>query len=205
VTGFLEDPSLDGLALAGLVRSGAVTAEELLDESLRTIARLNSSLNAVVRTMEDDARRAIARGLPPGPFTGVPLLLKDLMSGCAGVPLASGSRFLREFISASDCELVRRYRTAGFVLAGKTNTPEFGLTPTTEPDLFGPTRNPWDPSRTAGGSSGGSAAAVASGMVPIAHGGDGGGSIRIPASCCGLFGLKPTRGRTPSGPAIGES
>jgi amidase len=205
LSGLLGDPALDGLALAELVRTGAVSAAELLDECLETIGRLNPALNAVVRTMEEGARRSIEQGLPQGPFAGVPFLLKDLMSRVAGVPLSSGSRFLREWVPEADSELVRRYRAAGFVLAGKTNTPEFGLVPYTEPELFGPTRNPWDRGRTAGGSSGGSAAAVASGMVPIAHGGDGGGSIRIPASCCGLFGLKPTRGRTPCGPAVGES
>jgi amidase len=131
-------------------------------------------------------------------------LLKDLTQLVAGAPFRCGSRFLNDFVPDHDSELVARYRRAGFLLIGKTSTPEFGLTPFTEPELGGPTRNPWDLSRTAGGSSGGSAAAVAAGIVPIATGGDGGGSIRIPASCCGLFGLKPTRGRTPQGPDLGQ-
>jgi amidase len=134
----------------------------------------------------------------------VPFLLKDLLAAYAGEPLTSGSRLFRGWIAPADTETVKRYRRSGVIVLGKTNTPEFGLTPFTESELFGPARNPWDPSRTTGGSSGGSAAAVASGMVPMAGGGDGGGSIRVPASCCGVFGLKPTRGRTPTGPQHGE-
>lgn len=196
--------SLDGMALAELVRKGETTPGELLDGTLRRIEERNPALNALVRVLEGDARRSIAKGLPDGPFRGVPFLLKDLVAEVAGEPLACGSRFLSGYVSRADSELVRRYRAAGFVLAGKTSTPELGITPYTEPELFGPVRNPWDLSRTPGGSSGGSAAAVAARIVPAAHGGDGGGSIRIPASCCGLFGLKPTRGRTPCGPAVGE-
>jgi len=142
---------------------------------------------------------------PQGAFRGVPFLIKDLMATVRDEPFRCGSAFLRGFRAPEDSELIARYRRAGFVFLGKTNTPEFGLTPFTEPAEFGPTLNPWDVTRTAGGSSGGSAAAVAGGMVPVASGGDGGGSIRIPASCCGLFGLKPTRGRTPLGPALGEA
>lgn len=205
MTGFPAYGGLDALGLAGLVRAKEVTPGELLDEALSRVAAWNPKLNAVVRLMEEPARRDIARGLPEGPFTGVPFLLKDLMSAVGGVPLSNGSRFLAGFVPTADCELVRRYRAAGLILAGKTSTPELGLLPFTEPELFGPARNPWDLSRTPGGSSGGSAAAVAAGIVPMAHGGDGGGSIRIPASCCGLFGLKPTRGRTPMGPEIGDA
>jgi amidase len=152
-----------------------------------------------------EAGRAAARGAhAEGPFRGVPFLIKDLVALVRGEPTRGGSRFLEGFVPDHDSELVARYRKAGLIMVGKTNTPEFGLTPFTEPRLFGPTRNPWNTARNAGGSSGGSAAAVASGMVPIAGGGDGGGSIRIPASCCGIFGLKPTRGRTPTGPDRGE-
>ncbi|HQR45024.1 MAG TPA: amidase [Thermoanaerobaculia bacterium] len=205
MSGFPGYDEHDALGLAALVRGKAVTPEELLDEALSRVAAWNPKLNAVVRLMEGPARGAIARGLPDGPFHGVPFLLKDLMSAVEGVPLSNGSRFMAGFVPETDGELVRRYRAAGLVLAGKTNTPELGLVPYTEPDLFGPARNPWDLTRTPGGSSGGSAAAVAAGIVPMAHGGDGGGSIRIPASCCGVFGLKPTRGRTPMGPEIGDA
>jgi amidase len=195
-----EYGALDGLALADLVRRREITAAELLDQAVARAARVNDRLNAVVTPLHDEARRAIAAGLPDGPFSGVPFLLKDLDADCEGTLMSSGSRFLAGHRSTHDATLVARYRRAGLVLFGKTNTPELGLTPYTEPALFGPTRNPWDSSRTPGGSSGGAAAAVAAGVIPLAHAGDGGGSIRIPASCCGLFGLKPTRGRTPVGP-----
>jgi len=192
--------ALDATALADLVRRREVTAAELLDEAIARAARVNDRLNAIVTPLHDEARRAIAAGLPDGPFAGVPFLLKDLDADCEGTLMSSGSRFLAGHRSTHDATLVARYRRAGLVIFGKTNSPEFGLTPYTEPELFGPTRNPWDPARTPGGSSGGAAAAVAAGVVPMAHASDGGGSIRIPASCCGLFGLKPTRGRTPVGP-----
>ncbi len=205
MTPFPEYDAHDALGLAALIRAKAVTPGELLDEALSRVAIWNPKINAVVRLMEEPARRELARGLPEGAFSGVPFLLKDLMSAVAGVPLSNGSRFMADYVPSSDGELVRRHRAAGLVLFGKTNTPELGLVPYTEPELFGPARNPWDLSRTPGGSSGGSAAAVAAGIVPMAHGGDGGGSIRIPASCCGLFGLKPTRGRTPMGPDIGDA
>jgi amidase len=202
--GFPEYPKYDGLGLAELVRTRQVSATELLEEAIARVEALNPRLNAVVVRMYDRARGEIARGLPDGPFRGVPFLLKDLLSMYAGVPTSCGTRLLKDLPAPRDSETVRRYRGSGVVILGKTNTPELGILPVTEPELFGPCRNPWDPSRTPGGSSGGAAAAVAAGMVPLAGGGDGGGSLRIPASCCGLFGLKVTRGRTPTGPDLGE-
>ena len=194
----------DATGLAELVRRGEVTPLELVETAMGRIDRLNPSLNAVIHRMDGSAKEAAGRP-GSGPFHGVPLLIKDLMVTVKDEPFRCGSAFLRDYRPPLDSELIQRYRRAGFVLLGKTNTPEFGLTPFTEPRAFGPTCNPWDLARTAGGSSGGSAAAVAAGILPVATGGDGGGSIRIPASCCGLFGLKPTRGRTPVGPVIGEA
>lgn len=199
-----EYVALDGLGLAELVRKGEVTAAELVEVAAGRIERLDPRLNAVVHRLYDDARRGASGGLPPGPFAGVPFLLKDLLALYAGAPLTAGSRLMRGWVPDHDSEVVRRYRAAGLNILGKTNTPEFGITPFTESEHLGPCRNPWDTERTPGGSSGGSAAAVAAGMVPLAGGGDGGGSIRIPASCCGAFGLKPTRGRVPTGPDEGE-
>jgi amidase len=201
---FKEYDRHDGLGLAELIRTGEVTAAEVCETAIARIERVNPGINAVVRPMFDLARKGLEEPLPDGPFAGVPFLLKDLLSAYAGVPLTCGSKALRDYVPGHDSELVRRYRRAGVVVLGKTNTPEFGLVAFTEPDLFGPTRNPWDPGRTPGGSSGGSAAAVAAGMVPLAGGGDGGGSIRIPAAYCGLFGLKPSRGRVPTGPDFSE-
>jgi amidase len=190
----------DALGLAALVRTRQVQPAELVEEAIRRIEALNPQLNAVVQETYDRARAQALGDLPDGPFRGVPFLLKDLLALDAGVPVRMGSRFLKDFVPGHDSELVRRHKAAGLVIVGRTNTPEFGLAPVTEPALYGPCRNPWDLSRTPGGSSGGSAAAVAARLVPAAHGNDGGGSIRIPASCCGLFGLKPTRARTPDGP-----
>ena len=195
---------LDATAQAELVRRKEVKAIELVQAAIERIERLNPALNAVITPMYDEARTAAKAELPDGPFAGVPFLLKDLLAEYAGVRLTAGSAFLRDFVADHDSELVVRQKRAGLIILGKTNTPEFGILPTTEPHLFGPTRNPWDTTRTCGGSSGGSAVAVAAGMVPMAHGNDGGGSIRIPASCCGLFGLKPTRGRNPLGPDYGD-
>ena len=192
---------LDGLALADLVRRGEVTPGELLEEAIARAERVNPRINAVVTRLYDQARRDAA-ALPPSdaPFRGVPLLLKDLDAAVAGVPHTAGSRFLSDFRPARDATIVERFRRAGAVIFGKTNLPELGILPFSEPKLFGPARNPWNPEVTPGGSSGGAGAAVAAGIIPVAHANDGGGSIRIPASCCGLFGLKPTRGRTPVGP-----
>ncbi len=195
---------LDATAQADLVRRKDVQPIELVEAAIARIERLNPGLNAVVTPMYDQARTAAAGLLPDGPFPGVPFLMKDLLAEYAGVRFTEGSAFLAgRYLPGTDSELTRRLKRAGLVVVGKTNTPEFGILPTTEPRLFGPTRNPWDRRRTAGGSSGGSAAAVAAGMVPMAHANDGGGSIRIPAACCGLFGLKPTRGRNPLGPHYG--
>jgi len=196
---------LDATAQAALVAKGEASAQELLDAAIARAERLNPKLNAIIRPMEDQARAAIAAGLPDGPFKGVPFLLKDLAAEYAGVATSEGSRFLGEHnVAEVDQELTRRFKAAGLVIFGKTNTPEFGLLPTTEPELFGPTCNPWDVTRTPGGSSGGAAAAVAAGLVPAAHANDGGGSIRIPASCCGVFGLKPSRGRNSLAPHYGD-
>lgn len=193
----------DGLGLAALVRSGQVSAAELLDAAVARIGATNPVLNAVVRTRFDAARLEAAQVDPASPFCGVPFLVKDLISTLAGEPTGCGTRTLAGLPMPHDSALVQRWRAAGLLLLGRTNTPEFGLTPYTEPVANGPTRNPWALAHTPGGSSGGSAAAVAARMVPLASGGDGGGSIRIPASCCGLFGLKPSRGSTPTGPDHG--
>ncbi|HKW87538.1 MAG TPA: amidase [Candidatus Acidoferrales bacterium] len=203
--GFGQLAWLDATTQAELVRRKEVRPIELVEAAIARIERVNSQLNAVILPLYEDARRsAPAETLPDGPFRGVPFLLKDLLASYAGARMTGGSAFTREYVAPHDCELVRRLKRAGLIIAGKTNTPELGILPTTEPRLFGATRNPWNVARTTGGSSGGSAAAVAAGLVPAAHANDGGGSIRIPASCCGLFGLKPTRGRVPLGPDLGD-
>lgn len=201
---FAEYDRYDGLGLAELIRRKEVSAAEVCEEAIARIETRNPRLNAVVVKGYEAARRRIAAGAGEGPFAGVPFLLKDLLSACEGLPLTCGCRALAHYVPGHDSELVRRFKKAGFVILGRTNTPEFGLVAVTEPDLYGPTRNPWDIGRTPGGSSGGAAAAVAAGMVPLAAGGDGGGSIRIPAAYCGLFGLKPSRGRVPTGPDFSE-
>ncbi len=195
---------LDATAQADLIRRGEATPLELVDAAIDRVERLNPKLNAVVTPLFEQARETAKSDLPHGPLRGVPYLLKDLMGTMAGVRQTSGSAFLKDYVPRADSELVARLKRAGLVIIGKTNTPEFGILPTTEPAFFGPARNPWNTDHSTGGSSGGSAAAVASGMVPAAHANDGGGSIRIPASCCGLFGLKPTRGRNPLGPEFGD-
>ncbi|HUC37340.1 MAG TPA: amidase [Acidimicrobiales bacterium] len=196
----------DATAQAELVSRGEISAVELVEDAIARIEKYNPSINAVIHRMFDSARKAASGDLPDGPFRGVPMLLKDLMAHSAGDPLHEGMRALRDigWTEKEDTYLVQRLRRGGFVFVGKTNTPEMGLFPTTEPAVYGPTKNPWDPSRSAGGSSGGSAAAVAARMVPLAHANDGGGSIRIPASECGLVGLKPTRARNSLGPEYGE-
>lgn len=201
---FKEYCQYDALGLAELIRTRQVSAEEVLDAAIACIEADNAAVNAVVHKTYEQARQALAQGLPDGLFSGVPFLLKDLHLACKDLPLRNGSRLFNEFIPGYDATLVERYRAAGLLILGKTNTPEFGLCATTEPQLFGPTCNPWHLQHSAGGSSGGSAAAVAAGMLPMAHATDGGGSIRIPAANCALFGLKPSRGRTPHGPDLGE-
>jgi Asp-tRNA(Asn)/Glu-tRNA(Gln) amidotransferase A subunit family amidase len=199
-----EYEKYDALGLAELVRKGEVSPAELLDAALARVSARNPALNAVNMSFEARARREIAAGLPDGPLRGVPFLLKDLHAQLAGERLTFGSRLFASFVSDTDSELVARYRRAGLVTFGRTASPEFGLTATTESTLFGATRNPWNLERSPGGSSGGASAAVAAGILPAAHASDGGGSIRIPAACCGLFGMKPTRARVPMGPHSGE-
>jgi amidase len=198
---------MDATAQAELVRDGEVSAEELTQAAIERAESLNPKLNAIIHPLYEQGLEAARGELPDGPFRGVPFLFKDLGAGLAGQPLHMGVRALKEadFRLPVDTFLGARFREAGLVTIGKTNTPELGILPTTEPDIYGATHNPWDLGRTPGGSSGGSAAAVAAGIVPIAHANDGGGSIRIPASCCGLVGLKPTRGRTSLGPLIGDT
>lgn len=201
-----EAAALDATAQAELVRSGEASPEELLEGAIERTEELNPQLNAVIHPLYEEARAAVAAGLPAGPFKGVPLLFKDIGPTLAGAPLHLGSRVLKEagFIAPVESFLATRLKAAGFVIFGKTNVPEFGILPTTESKAWGAARNPYDLERTTGGSSGGAAAAVASGMVSIAHASDGGGSIRIPASHCGLVGLKPTRARVSQGPVIGD-
>ena len=193
----IDYASFDGVGLADLVIKKEVTPAELTEAAIERIERHNGKLNAVVYKGFDDARAASKGTLPDGPFRGVPFLIKDLGMPVAGWPRTSGSRFTRDLVDEADGNLIARYRASGAVFLGKTNTPEFGITGTTESARLGPCRNPWDTDHIAGGSSGGSAAAVAAGMVPLAHASDGLGSIRIPAACCGLFGLKINRDRNP--------
>jgi Asp-tRNA(Asn)/Glu-tRNA(Gln) amidotransferase A subunit family amidase len=192
------DPLLDshdGLALADLIRQGQVSALEILEAAIARIEARNPAVGAVVHRYYDDARAELAAGLPEGPFAGLPFLLKDLYTFQPGRPCGNGSRWLAGYRAPFEDAMTARWRAAGLVILGKTATAEFGLNVTTETQAHGPTRNPWSLAHSAGGSSGGAAAAVAAGMLPFAHATDGGGSIRIPASCCGLFGLKPSRGR----------
>ena len=204
MTAFADYASYDALGLGELIAMKEVTATEVLEAAIARIEAENPRLNAVVHKMYD-AGLAVAGGpLPDGPLAGVPYLMKDLYVQVAGHPTRNGSRLWADFVADHDFTLTERLKAAGLVLCGKTNTPEMGISATTEPRLAGPTRNPWSLGHSAGGSSGGSAAAVAAAMVPAAHATDGGGSIRIPASNCALFGLKPSRGRNPSGPDVGE-
>jgi amidase len=198
---------LDATGQAELVRTGHITPAELVESAITRTEKLNPELNAMIHSRFDKARTEAATALPDGPFRGVPIMIKDLSAPSAGDPQHNGMRVLRDvdYIAPADNHLVARYRQAGFVIVGRTNTPELGLVPTTEPEAHGATHNPWNLEHTAGGSSGGSAAAVAAGMVAIAHASDGGGSIRIPASMCGLVGLKVSRGRITMGPDRDES
>src|SRR5467141_3323169 len=200
---FKEYGNYDAVGLAELVRKKQVSARELLDEAVARTARVDPQINAVVVKHYDYAKRQIDNGLPDGPFTGVPFLLKDL-DILEGTRTTSGASVYKDNVADHTSTLARRFLDAGVAIFGKSSSPEFGLLPTTESRLFGPTRNPWSLAHSAGGSSGGAAAAVAAGYLPMAHATDGGGSIRIPASKCGLFGLKPSRGRTPAGPDLGE-
>src|SRR6476469_1351862 len=200
---FKEYGKYDAVGLAELVRKKEVTARELLDEAIARAAKVDPQINAVVVKHDDSAERQIERGLPDGPFTGVPFLLKDL-DLLEGTRTTSGATILKDFVADHNGTLARRFLDAGVTIFGKSSSPEFGLMPTTETRLFGPTRNPWNLEHSSGGSSGGAAAAVAALILPVAHASDGGGSIRIPASACGVFGLKPTRARNPLGPDRGE-
>ena len=205
MSGFTDYEQYDGLGLADLVRRHKVTPRELLEAAIECVEARNTAVNAVVMKLYDDGRKAIAEGLADGPFRGVPFLMKDLTSPVAGVSMTRGSKFFADTAPASaDSEHVKRLKRAGLVIFGRTNTPELGLSLTCEPQLHGPTRNPWDVARISGGSSGGAAAAVAARMLPMAHASDGFGSIRVPAACCGLVGLKPTRSRNTFAPFSGE-
>lgn len=191
---------LEAVATAEAVRNGGADARTVVEQAIARVEKLGARLNAVVHTRFEAALAEVAAGLPDGPLHGVPILVKDLGTDVEGLPATGGSRLFAGATAPRDSELVSRYRRAGAVVLGTTNTAELGLNASTEPALFGPTRNPWSDAHSPGGSSGGSAAAVAGGMVPVAHASDGGGSIRIPSAACGLFGLKPSRGRVPPAP-----
>ena len=197
---FAEYDKHDGVGLAHLVRKKQVSPRELLDEAIARVERHNPKVNAVIYKAYDEAKKVADGKLPDGPFKGVPFLIKDIGMAVAGWPMTSGSHYLRNNVSESDAELTKRYRATGVVIFGKTNTPEFGIPGTTEGRHLGICRNPWNPNHSSGGSSGGAAASVSSGMVPMAHGSDGLGSIRIPSAQCGLVGMKPTQFRNPGGP-----
>jgi Asp-tRNA(Asn)/Glu-tRNA(Gln) amidotransferase A subunit family amidase len=202
---FEDYEEYDALGLADLVRRNKVSAHDLLEAAIERVEARNPAVNAVVIKLYDHGKKAIADGLPDGPFRGVPFLMKDLTSQVAGVPMTRGSKFFADTPPATaDSEHVKRLKRAGLVIFGRTNTCELGLSLTCEPQLYGPTRNPWDITRISGGSSGGAAAAVGARMLPIAHASDGFGSIRAPAACCGLVGLKPTRSRNTFAPFLGE-
>jgi Asp-tRNA(Asn)/Glu-tRNA(Gln) amidotransferase A subunit family amidase len=194
VSGFADYERYDALGLADLVRRKEVSPEDLLDAAIERVEARNQAVNAVVMPLYDYGRKVIADGLPDGPFRGVPFLLKDLGGWLAGITVTRGSRFFADApAAAADSEHVSRLKRAGLVIFGRTNSCELGLSLTCEPALYGPTKNPWDTTRISGGSSGGAAAAVGARMLPMAHASDGFGSIRAPASCCGIAGLKPTR------------
>lgn len=198
------DSSVDAVEQSLQIKNESFTAIELVESTIERVEKLNPNLNAVVTKTYEQARETASKLLPDSPLSGIPILVKDHVS-VKGVRITSGAYLFKDHVSGFDSEIVKRMKNAGLIILGVTNMPEFGLTCTTEPRLHGPTRNPWNPDYSSGGSSGGSAAAVASGMVPIAHGSDGGGSIRIPSSFCGVFGLKPTRGRVPFSPRSGSA
>jgi len=202
---FAEYEKFDGLGLAELVKQKKVSALELVDEAIARAEQHNPKLNAIIFKAFDAARDAAKKGVPDGAFSGVPMLLKDMRAGAVGMPTRNGSRMVPTVPADHDSTLVSRYRAAGLIPLGKTNVPEFGILPVSESKLYGPARNPWNTDHTPGGSSGGSAASVAAGIVPLAHSTDGGGSIRIPAACCGLVGLKVSRGRITQGPDNADS
>jgi amidase len=199
-----ELAGLDGLAQVELFRRGELSARELLEAAIARAEAINPAINAINRPMYDEARETLRTAPPNGPYAPLPFLLKDIFANYVGVPTTAGSRLFADTMPARDAELVRRYKVAGLLIFGKATTSELGSLPTTEASLFGPTRNPWSLGHTAGGSSGGGAAAVAARIVPAAQGSDGAGSIRIPASCCGLVGLKPTRARITLAPDMAE-
>lgn len=202
---FNEYKHYDATGLAALIKSGQISSSEVLEIAIARAEAVNPQINAIVHTMYGRAREAVHKQIPQGPFSGVPFLMKDLELSLANEPMSSGSVSMRHYVPKTDSFVVSRMKEAGLLIFGKTNTPEFGITPYTEPVLFGPTRNPWNLQHSPGGSSGGSAAAIAAGIVPMATAGDGGGSIRIPASACGIFGMKPSRGRVSLGPENGEA
>ena len=202
--GFAEYEEYDAVGLAELVRQKDVTAAEVLEAAITRAEARNPAFNAIVMELYDFGRQAIADGLPSGPLQGAPYLIKNLGAAMAGIPTTGGSRFMADVVPAEDSETVIRLKAAGVAIFGKTNTCEFGMSITCEPQFYGPTKNPWDPALTPGGSSGGAASAVAARIVPAAHASDGFGSIRVPASCCGLVGMKPTRGRNSFAPSLGE-
>ena len=203
MTAFNDYENYDGIGLAELIAQGEISAGEILEAAIERAETLNPTLNAIVHALYDEARVQLGSN-PAGPLSGVPFLLKDLNLLYSNAPLSNGSRLFQGFIPELDATLTTRYKNAGLIIFGKTNTPEMGIAMATEPVANGPTRNPWNTDYSAAGSSGGAAAAVAAGITPLAHATDGGGSIRLPASNCGLFGLKPSRARVPSGPIVGE-
>ena len=204
MAGFIEYETYDATGLAALIAGGQVSAAEVLDAAIERAERLQLSINGITIPLYEHARAAARTGLPAGPLSGVPFLLKDLGAQLSGTRTSGSGKLWRDFVADHDSTLVARYRAAGLNIFGKSASPEMGLAPSTEPAMYGPCRNPWNLAYSAGGSSGGSAAAVAARILPMAHATDGGGSIRIPASACGLFGLKTTRARNPSGPDVGE-
>ncbi len=204
MSNFEEILNLDATDQAALIRHRKIKPLELVEAAIERVEKVNPVLNLVITTLFDQARTAATGKIPDGPFAGVPFLMKDIGAFLAGAPMSLGTALLKDFVPDHDSELTRRLKKTGLIIIGKTNVPEFGLMPTTEPRLYGPSRNPWNRDKTTGGSSGGSAAAVASGIVPMAHANDGGGSIQIPASCCGVFGLKPSLARNPLGPDFGD-